>query len=86
MQHPADLLRSLAAKVGTPYWLYDARVIRQRIADIRFLTDSDGVQARFAMKACPATRASGSTPSPAMKSSAHSTPATPAGTPRRSSH
>jgi diaminopimelate decarboxylase len=56
MQHPADLLRSLAAKVGTPYWLYDARVIRQRIADIRFLTDSDGVQARFAMKACPATR------------------------------
>ncbi len=56
MHHPADLLRSLAAKVGTPYWLYDARVLRQRIADIQFLTDSDGVQARFAMKACPATR------------------------------
>ena len=56
MHHPADLLLTLAAKVGTPYWLYDARVIRQRIADIAFLTDSDGVQARFAMKACPATR------------------------------
>ncbi len=56
MHHPPALLRSLADKVGTPYWLYDARVIRQRIADIRFLTDSDGVQARFAMKACPATK------------------------------
>ncbi|KAB2642760.1 MAG: diaminopimelate decarboxylase [Verrucomicrobia bacterium] len=56
MHHSADLLRSLAAQVGTPYWIYDARVIRQRIADIQFLTDSDGVQARFAMKACPATR------------------------------
>lgn len=56
MNHPPALLRSLAEKVGTPYWLYDARVIRQRIADIQFLTDTDGVQARFAMKACPATK------------------------------
>ena len=56
MHHPPALLRSLAAKIGTPYWLYDARVLRQRIADIRFLTDTDGVQARFAMKACPATK------------------------------
>ena len=56
MNHPPALLRSLAEKVGTPFWLYDARVIRQRIADIQFLTDTDGVQARFAMKACPATR------------------------------
>ena len=54
-QDPA-LLRSLAAKVGTPFWLYDARVIRQRIGDIRFITETPGVQARFAMKACPATR------------------------------
>ncbi len=50
------LLRSLAEKFGTPFWLYDAAVLRQRIADIRFLSDSEGVQARFAMKACPATR------------------------------
>src|ERR1700722_18413779 len=56
MNHPPALLRSLAEKVGTPYWLYDARVIRQRIADIQFLTDTEGVQARFAMKACPATK------------------------------
>jgi len=56
MNHPPALLRSLAEKVGTPYWLYDARVIRQRIADIQFLTATDGVQARFAMKSCPATK------------------------------
>jgi diaminopimelate decarboxylase len=56
MQHDPTLLRSLAAQIGTPYWLYDARLIRQRIADIAFLTDSQGVQARFAMKACPATK------------------------------
>src|SRR3954471_680299 len=56
MIHPPALLRLLAEKVGTPFWLYDARVIRQRIADIQFLTDTDGVQARFAMKACPATK------------------------------
>ena len=56
MNHSPALLRSLAEKVGTPFWLYDARVVRQRIADIQFLTDTDGVQARFAMKACPATK------------------------------
>ncbi len=56
MNHAPALLHSLAAKVGTPFWLYDARVIHQRIADIQFLTDTDGVQARFAMKACPATK------------------------------
>jgi diaminopimelate decarboxylase len=51
-----DLLSSLAEKAGTPYWLYDAATIRQRIADIRFLTQDEGVQARFAMKSCPATK------------------------------
>ena len=56
MNHSPALLESLAAKVGTPFWLYDARVIRQRIGDIQFITESEGVQARYAMKACPATR------------------------------
>lgn len=56
MSHEPALLHSLAEKIGTPYWLYDARAIRQRIADIQFLTAPEGVQARFAMKACPATR------------------------------
>ena len=56
MNHDPALLRSLAERVGTPYWIYDARTIRQRIGDVQFMTDSPGVQARFAMKACPATK------------------------------
>jgi diaminopimelate decarboxylase len=51
-----DLLQRLASKVGTPFWLYDARLIRQRIEEVQFMTKAPGVQARFAMKACPATR------------------------------
>lgn len=50
------LLESLAAKTGTPFWLYDASVIRRRIADIKGITDAPNLQARFAMKACPATK------------------------------
>jgi diaminopimelate decarboxylase len=56
MPHAPALLRSLADKVGTPFWLYDARMIRQRISDVQFMSDSPGVQARFAMKACPAAK------------------------------
>ena len=56
MNHEPALLRSLAEKVGTPFWIYDARTIRQRIGDVQFMMDSPGVQARFAMKACPATK------------------------------
>jgi diaminopimelate decarboxylase len=51
-----DFLDSLAARHGTPFWLYDAGIIRKRIADIRFLTGTEGMRARFAMKACPATK------------------------------
>src|SRR6187397_2238137 len=56
MHHDPTLLRSLAEKVGTPFWLYDAKTIRQRIGDVCFLSSSEGVQARYAMKACSATR------------------------------
>ena len=56
MTHDPALLSSIAATTGTPFWLYDAAVIRQRIANIKQLTDAPGLQARFAMKACPATR------------------------------
>ncbi len=49
-------LRSLAAKVGTPFWLYEAAVIRARIANVKAMTSGEGVQARFAMKACPTTK------------------------------
>jgi diaminopimelate decarboxylase len=48
-------LTDIAAKVGTPYWIYDAALLRQRIAEIRAITDAPYLQARFAMKACPAT-------------------------------
>jgi diaminopimelate decarboxylase len=56
MKLNASLIRSIAEKVGTPFWFYEAGVIRQRIADIKHMTSAPGVQARFAMKACPATR------------------------------
>jgi diaminopimelate decarboxylase len=54
--HSPDLLRSLAAATGTPFWLYDAATVRRRIAEIRGITDAPHLQARFAMKACPATK------------------------------
>ena len=52
----AELLQSLAEKVGTPYWICDAALLRQRIAAIKLLTEGEGLQARYAMKALPATR------------------------------
>jgi len=56
MTSTTDLLPALANKVGTPFWLYDAELLRKRIADIQYITDTPGVQARFAMKSCPATK------------------------------
>ena len=56
MKLDATLIRKVAAKVGTPFWFYDAAVLRQRIADIKFMASAPGVQPRFAMKACPATK------------------------------
>jgi diaminopimelate decarboxylase len=50
------LLRRLADRVGTPFWLYDAEVLRSRIADIRYITGGEGIQPRFAMKSCPAAK------------------------------
>ena len=54
--HDPALLQRLAETVGTPFWIYDAGLLRERIGEIRELTDLPGVQARFAMKACPATK------------------------------
>jgi len=48
----ADRLRRLADQVGTPFYVYDAAVLRARIGQIRELTRADGLQARYAMKAC----------------------------------
>ena len=47
-----DALDDLAHKVGTPFLLYDAAVIRRKIAAIKDITAGPGLQARFAMKAC----------------------------------
>ncbi len=52
----ATLLRQLATQVGTPFWIYDAALIRRQIGVIKELTAAPGLQARYAMKACPATR------------------------------
>ena len=52
----AEVLQHLAEKVGTPFWIGDAALLRQRIAAIKLLTEGVGLQARYAMKACPATR------------------------------
>ena len=56
MSHSPELLQRLASSAGTPFWLYEASVIRARIAAIKTITAGEGVQARFAMKACPATK------------------------------
>ena len=47
-------LARLAAAVGTPFYLYDAATVRRRIDAIRGLTSAEGLQARYAMKACSA--------------------------------
>jgi diaminopimelate decarboxylase len=51
-----QLLEDLAAKVGTPFWYYDAAVLRRRITDILAICRKGNVQPRYAMKACSATR------------------------------
>ena len=50
-----SLIRRLADLVGTPFWIYDDARLHSRIADIKAMTAAPGLQARFAMKACPAT-------------------------------
>lgn len=49
-------IESIARKVGTPFWLYDAKSLRGRISAVRRVTEAAGVQSRYAMKACTATR------------------------------
>ena len=47
-----DLLRRLADQVGTPFFFYDAAVLRSRIALVREVVNGNGLAARYAMKAC----------------------------------
>lgn len=51
-----ELLERLAEQYGTPFWIWDADVLRARINAVVSTTDSPGVQARFAMKASPTTK------------------------------
>ncbi len=44
-------LSQIADQVGTPFFLYDGGVLRDRLARLRVLTDGPALQARFAMKA-----------------------------------
>ncbi|HYC21083.1 MAG TPA: diaminopimelate decarboxylase [Candidatus Bathyarchaeia archaeon] len=49
-------LRRIADQVRTPFYLYDAATLRARIAAIREVTAGEGLQARYAMKACSAAK------------------------------
>jgi diaminopimelate decarboxylase len=44
-------LPALADRVGTPFYLYDAGILRERLAKLTALTDGPALQARYAMKA-----------------------------------
>lgn len=52
---PLDLspypLAKLAAKIGTPFYFYDAALLRAALARLTALTDDPRLQARYAMKA-----------------------------------
>ena len=45
-------LGSLADRVGTPFYVYSADVLRRRIADINATMRGEHLQPRYAMKAC----------------------------------
>ncbi len=49
-----DLVRKIAQRVGTPFYLYSAAEIRRRIGEIKKLVGAPGLQARYGMKACSA--------------------------------
>ena len=49
-------VEEIARKVDTPFLLYRADTIRNKIAEIAQMTQAAGLQARFAMKACSGHR------------------------------
>ena len=44
-------LQSLAQRVGTPFYVYDAAALRGRISELQAITPGPWIQARYAMKA-----------------------------------
>lgn len=49
-------LQAIARRVGTPFYVTSADVLRRRIADVRAIAPGGAVQARYAMKACSTRR------------------------------
>ena len=49
-------LEALAARVGTPFFLYSADVMRRRITALKSILPGGTLQARYAMKACSTRR------------------------------
>jgi len=49
-------LADIAARVGTPFYLYDGEILRDLMQDIAQLTRREGLQARYAIKANPVRR------------------------------
>ena len=49
-------LESLARRVGTPFYVYSADVLKRRLAEVCAITSAAGLQARYAMKACSARK------------------------------
>ena len=44
-------LMELAEKVGTPFYLYDGDMLRQKFGELASLTQPNGLQCRYAIKA-----------------------------------
>ncbi len=49
-------LEAIARRVGTPFFLYSADVLRSRIEAVKAITPGGTLQARYAMKACSTRR------------------------------
>jgi diaminopimelate decarboxylase len=49
-------LERLATQVGTPFYLYDATILREQLRKLAELTDGPDLQARYAIKANPAAK------------------------------
>lgn len=50
-----EQLETLAQKIGTPFWVYDAGALRARIRNVLAVCEAGDVQPRYAMKANSAT-------------------------------
>lgn len=44
-------LQDIADRVGTPFFLYDGAILKQRLQELVKLTEGEGLQARYAVKA-----------------------------------